>query len=158
MVKARDQEVGQAVAFVGTRRSRNAAKTIHALGSVAGCPVHVLVTKCYVSTINNGVGAVGNDQLKGVEFIAVKSVITNSYPIDINSSWGNFIKHLAVAIARIDIAPKWRHNTVSDRRESRSGEGSHRACKGEVTVVVDVNIVVSLSIKIEGKRDRDDAG
>jgi len=75
-----------------------------------------LVAESHVTTINDRVGAIGNDQLKRIEFVAVKSVVTNRNPIDINRSWSNFVQYLPVAVSGIEIASKRRYNSVSVRR------------------------------------------
>ena len=158
MVKTRDQEISYAITFVGTAGGRNPAKTIHALRGIAGGPVHVLVTKGNVPAVNDGVGAVGDNQLKGIEFIAMKGIVTDRYPIDINGCWCDLVKHLTIAVARIDIGPKWRNDAVADRWKSCCRKGRQRTGKGDVTVVVDVNGVVRLAVQIEGKWNRNKTG
>ena len=151
VVKTRNKEVGESVAFVGSAGCGHAAKTIDPLWSIAGGPVHVLVAKGHVAAVDDGVWAVGNDELKSIEFVAVKSVVTDVYPIDVYSCWGNFIEHLPVAIARIDIGPKRRHNSVACRRKGSGRKGRKRTCEGNVTVIVNVDGVVSLAIQIKGE-------
>ena len=146
VVKARNEEVSQAIAFVGSTSCGYTAKTVDTLRSVAGSPVHVLVAEGHIAAVDDGVRAVGNDELKSIEFVAVKSVVADVYPIDINGCWGNFINHLTIAIAGIHVAPKRRHNSVAYGWKRSGRKRGHRTSKSKVSVVVDVDAVVGLAI------------
>ena len=153
VVKARNEEVSQAIAFIGATGCGYTAKTIDPLRSVAGGPVHILVAKSHVAAVDDRVWAIGNDELKSIEFVAVKSVVAYINPIDINRCWRDFIKHLPVAIARIDIGPKWRYNGISCRRKGGSWKGRKWTREGNVSVVIDVNGVVGLAVQIKVEWD-----
>ena len=163
-----ETDVVDAVARIEADLSPGAAEAVDTAGNVTGGPLHVVVNERH----DVAPGIVLDVQRERIPLVGIHREVSDVDPIDLDEGvpargGAGLQAHLSPGRAglpigpRVDVGPEGRHDRRSwggDYRESAGGVLPQRRVEGDIAVVVDVEISVVVSVKLERETQGQEGG